>query len=302
VTAVTGSIEPPRSDPAHPDAAPRERRPRVPGPTAERVPAPDQARHAARAWWDAEADAYQAEHAAALGGVELVWGPEGWTEAELGLLGRPEALSGRSVLEVGCGAGQGSRWLTGLGALPVGLDLSDRQLRHAQQLDGGHHPGRWVLGDAVALPFAADSFDLAFASYGALQFVTEPATVHAEVARVVRPGGRWVFSVTHPIRWAFLDDPGPRGLTAVRSYFDRTPYVERDGTGALTYLESHRTLQDHVDDLRRTGFVLDRLVEPPWHPDRSQSWGPWSPERGRLLPGTAVFVTRLAPTEEAAVG
>ena len=31
----------------------------------------------------------------------------------------------------------------------------------------------------------------------------------AEAARVLRPGGRWVFSVTHPIRWAFPDDPGP---------------------------------------------------------------------------------------------
>src|SRR5919107_1345304 len=52
--------------------------------------------------------------------------------------------------------------------------------------------------------------------------------VGAEVARVLRPGGRWVFSVTHPLRWAFSDDPTREGLTVRRSYFDRRPYVETD--------------------------------------------------------------------------
>ena len=47
-----------------------------------------------------------------------------------------------------------------------------------------------------------------------------------EVFRVLRPGGRWVFSVTHPMRWVFLDDPGEDGLVGVHSYFDRRPYVE----------------------------------------------------------------------------
>ena len=52
--------------------------------------------------------------------------------------------------------------------------------------------------------------------------------VMREVFRVLRPGGRWVFSVTHPMRWIFLDDPGEGGLVAVHSYFDRRPYVEHD--------------------------------------------------------------------------
>ena len=39
-----------------------------------------------RAWWDGEADDYYTEHGAFLGDSEFVWGPEGWTEAELDLL------------------------------------------------------------------------------------------------------------------------------------------------------------------------------------------------------------------------
>ena len=70
-----------------------------------------------------------------------------------------------------------------------------------------------------------------------------------EVFRVLRPGGRWVFSVTHPMRWIFLDDPGEGGLVAVHSYFDRRPYVEYDETGAPTYVEHHRTLGDRIREL-----------------------------------------------------
>jgi predicted dinucleotide-binding enzyme len=58
-----------------------------------------------------------------------------------------------------------------------------------------------------------------------------------------------VFSVTHPVRWAFPDDPGPAGLTVDRSYFDRTPYVERDADGTVLYAEHHRTLGERVADL-----------------------------------------------------
>ena len=117
----------------------------------------------------------------------------------------------------------------------------------------------------------------------------------AEVARVLRPGGRWVFAVTHPIRWAFPDDPGVGGLTATRSYFDRTPYVEIGESGAVLYAEYHRTLGDHVGELAAAGFVLDRLVEPEWPAGHDRTWGGWGPVRGARLPGTAIFVTHLGP-------
>ncbi len=249
-----------------------------------------EARRAARSWWDAHADEYQAEHGDALGGSSLVWGPEGLTEAVAMLLG---PIDGARVLEVGCGAGQGSRWVTASGGLALGVDLSLGQLRHARGLDlTGRDRGRWVCADATALPLGPDTVDVAFSAYGALQFVADPESVHREVARVLRPGGRWVFSVTHPIRWAFPDDPGPAGLTVVRSYFDRAAYLEQDD-GVVTYLETHRTLGDQVRMLSRHGFVIEDLVEPQWPEGHDRTWGGWSPLRGRLIPGTVVFVTHL---------
>ena len=98
--------------------------------------------------------------------------------------------------------------------------------------------------------------------------------------------------MTHPMRWIFPDDPGPQGLTATQPYFDRTPYVEVDDDGAATYVEYHRTLGDYVRALCAAGFALEDLVEPEWPPGHSRTWGQWSPLRGRLFPGTAIFRTR----------
>ncbi|WP_137977489.1 methyltransferase domain-containing protein [Streptomyces violaceusniger] len=260
-----------------------------------------------RGWWDRNADEYQEEHGAFLGDDRFIWGPEGLDEAEAGLLGPVEALKGRDVLEVGAGAAQCARWLAAQGARPVALDLSHRQLRHARRIDaeaaasggsGASGPARagdaagvaLVQADATALPFRDGSFDLACSAYGAVPFVAEPVRVMREVRRVLRPGGRWVFSVTHPIRWAFPDEPGPEGLSIAASYFDRTPYVEQDESGRAVYVEHHRTLGDRVRDVVAGGFRLVDLIEPEWPAWNHQEWGGWSPLRGNLIPGTAIFV------------
>lgn len=250
-----------------------------------------QARQASRRWWDSDADAYHAEHGEFLGEVDLRWCPEGLREAEVRLLGD---VRGARVLELGCGGAAGARWLTSQGAFAVGLDLSAGMLRHAAA--GNRRSGvaaPLVQADALALPFRDRSFDLVFTAFGAVPFVADSAALMREVARVLRPGGRWVFAVTHPMRWIFLDDPGEAGLVAVHSYFDRRPYVEYDEDGQLTYVEQHRTLGDRVRELVAAGFTLLDLIEPEWPEGHERIWGQWGPLRGQLFPGTAIFVTRL---------
>ena len=117
-------------------------------------------------------------------------------------------------------------------------------------------------------------------------------TLLREVRRVLRAGGRWVLSVTHPVRWAFPDDPGATGLTATGSYFDRRPYVERDATGAAVYAEFHRTLGDYVASLTRAGFTIEGMVEPEWPDWNTRTWGGWSPLRGAHLPGSLIIGCR----------
>lgn len=245
------------------------------------------ARAANRRDWDAYADEYQATHGEFLRDVGFVWCPEGVDEAEAGLLGD---VTGKAVLELGCGAAQCSRWLATRGARPVGLDLSFRQLQHARRID--EHTGvpvPVVCGTATDLPFADASFDTVFCAFGALQFVADAGRAVREVARVLRPGGLFVFSVTHPVRWSMPDEPTRAGLVVTGSYFDRTPYVEEDDDGEVRYVEHHRTIGDWVGLLSRAGFRLTDLLEPEWPAGHDRVWGGWGPERGALIPGTAIF-------------
>lgn len=239
------------------------------------------------AWWDADAGDYHRAHGDFLGEADFLWCPEGLREAEVGLLGD---VTDADVLEVGCGSAPCARWLTGQGARVVAVDLSGGMLAHASAAnrDTGLHPAL-AQANAEHLPLAGNRFDIVCSAFGALPFVPSPATVFAEVRRVLRPGGSWVFAVTHPMRWIFPDDPGPGGLTATQPYFDRTPYVEVDDSGAATYVEYQHTLGDYVRALAGTGFRLLDLVEPEWPEGHTRVWGQWSPLRGRLFPGTAIF-------------
>ncbi|GGM59956.1 SAM-dependent methyltransferase [Dactylosporangium sucinum] len=249
---------------------------------------PSESRRASRGWWDADADAYQAEHGRFLGDADFVWCPEGLREADAHLLGD---VTGKRVLEIGCGAASCSRWLRTQGAEAYASDLSAGMLRHATQ--GATRSGvavPLVQADATALPFAAETFDIVCTAFGAVPFVADSARVMREAHRVLRPGGRWAFSITHPMRWVFLDDPGEGGLVAVHSYFDRRAYVEEDDHHVPTYVEQHRTLGDRIRELVAAGFVLDDLVEPEWPDGHTETWGQWSPLRGRIFPGTAIFV------------
>src|SRR5690606_1738170 len=114
---------------------------------------------------------YYAEHGAFLGDEDLVWGPERLREADARLLGD---LEGRRVLEVGAGAGQGSRWVRRQGGTVVATDLSAGMVRQGGAVNTGLAPKvrvPFVQCDGRQLPFADDSFDVVFTAYGVIPFV-----------------------------------------------------------------------------------------------------------------------------------
>ncbi|MEJ7630547.1 MAG: class I SAM-dependent methyltransferase [Nocardioidaceae bacterium] len=240
-----------------------------------------------RADWDRTADDYQREHGEFLRDVGFVWCPEGLDEAEARLLGD---VDGRRVLEIGCGAGQCSRWLVTRGASVAGVDLSLRQLQHSRRIDDSTAISvPTACATATSLPIASGSVDIVCSAFGAFPFIVDIGVALGEVARVLRPGGRLVFSVVHPTRWMFPDDPSADGLTVSRSYFDRTPYVETDATGRPTYVEPHHTLEDWTRALVGAGLTLTYLHEPAWPAGHDRVWGAWGPVRGMLVPGTLII-------------
>lgn len=260
------------------------------GPTSPRLISADQPTSVAAnlRWWDADADAYHLEHGEFLTDADFVWCPEGLREDDIRLLGE---VSRRSTLEVGCGNAACSRYLATRGANPVALDLSAGMLRHARLAEsrcGIAVP--LVQAEVCALPFAAETFDIVFSAFGAIPFVADSALAMREVYRVLKPGGRWAFSTNHPMRWIFRDDPTERGLVAIQSYFDRSPYVEVDANGQPAYAEHHRTMGDRIRELVAAGFTVHDVIEPAWPEGCDGNWGQWSRLRGEIFPGTVIFV------------
>jgi len=100
-------------------------------------------------------------------------------------------LTGKSLLDAGCGAGLVVSLAVGRGAVASGLDASAPLLEVAR----GRTPGAsFRTGEIQALPYDDDSFDIVTA-FNAIQYATDPAEAVRELARVCRPGGQVAIGV-----------------------------------------------------------------------------------------------------------
>ena len=108
------------------------------------------------------------------------------------------------VLDVGCGAGFLSNHLAREGFEVTGVDASKASLDVAARHDVSGR-ARYVLGDALALPFPAASFDVVCAM-DFLEHVEDPAAVVAEISRVLKPGGLFFFHTfnRNPLAWLVI--------------------------------------------------------------------------------------------------
>jgi 2-polyprenyl-6-hydroxyphenyl methylase / 3-demethylubiquinone-9 3-methyltransferase len=95
------------------------------------------------------------------------------------------------VLDLGCGGGLLSNDLAARGHEVFGLDATDENLAVARARDLTHSVS-YQLGDAYALPYESESFDVVCA-LDLLEHVEDPSRVIAEAARVLMPGGLFFF-------------------------------------------------------------------------------------------------------------
>ncbi|MEU2109923.1 class I SAM-dependent methyltransferase [Streptomyces sp. NPDC019507] len=206
-----------------------------------------------RRFWDKISSAYQHEHDPQIGATPRLWGMYSIPDAHLHALGD---VTGKRVLELGCGAGQWSRALAAEGATVVGLDLSEAQLvAAARTMGAARYP--LVQGAAEQLPFAAECFDLVFCDFGGLSWAP-PHLAVPQAARVLGRGGRLVFNVASPWFEACYDESASRVTTTLRQdYFGLNTIAE--GDGATSY---QLTYGDWVKVLRGAGLIIDDLIEP----------------------------------------
>jgi malonyl-CoA O-methyltransferase len=155
----------------------------------------------------------------------------------IGLL--PES-SPELVLDLGCGTGFFSRHLreTFPQAKVVGLDLAEGMAQHASQ---HQQADNWLCGDAENLPLKDQCVDIIFSSL-AIQWCEDNNALFAEVFRVLKPGGHFVFSTLGPNTLFELRD----AWSAVDNYVHVNRFVEKSviGSAVATSGFSEQALKD----------------------------------------------------------
>jgi SAM-dependent methyltransferase len=124
---------------------------------------------------------------------------------ELELLGD---VRGKRVVHLQCNSGQDSLSLAARGAHVTGVDISDEAIEFARTLSAESGiDARFERADIFDwLGGTQEDFDIAFASYGALCWLSDVRTWARRVARVLAPAGRLVVVEFHPVLNLFDDD------------------------------------------------------------------------------------------------
>jgi SAM-dependent methyltransferase len=175
-----------------------------------------------------------------------------------------ECLAGaQRVVDIGTGEGQLARVAVGLGAeLVAGVDPTRAQLQVARERAGGP---RYLRGTADRLPFAGESFDAAIACL-VFEHIPDHQQGIAEVARVLEPGGRFVFLLNHPLLQApdsgwVIDHINEEEYWRVGPYLGVDVTMEELAPGIeLPFV--HRPLSQYINAMAAHGLLVERMDEP----------------------------------------
>lgn len=172
-------------------------------------------------------------------------------------------LTGKRVVDLGCGFGWASRWMREQGAASMlALDLSENMIRRARA-DTTDPKIEYRIADIEAVELPADSFDLAYSAL-AFHYVKEFERLIRMLHTALVPGGSLVFTVEHPIFTAASDpdwivDEGGRKAWPVNRYSvegeRRTDWFVE---GVLKY---HRTIGTTLTTLIEAGFGIKAVNE-----------------------------------------
>ncbi|KZN26051.1 methyltransferase [Haladaptatus sp. R4] len=240
----------------------------------------------ARNWWNAWSEEFQE-----AGGhsIAVAFGPGAPEGDDLGLLGD---VSGQNAIELGCGGGQFGIALAQQGATITGVDISEEQLNYARTLAEEHDVDIEFLHRSVTdlSDIQDNTLDLAFSAF-AFQWVEDLGACFSETSRVLRDGGRLVFSVDHPYYKTVDTD----SHEVTRSYFSDEPrrvYSESLDAEMVIY---SRGIGETVQLLTEAGFTVEAIQEPGYeHPESYESeFGSFDADLMAKVPPTVVYAAQL---------
>jgi SAM-dependent methyltransferase len=168
----------------------------------------------------------------------------------------------KRVLDIGTGEGQLARLATQLGAECIGVDPTLAQVIEAAIRKGGPEYAR---AEAAALPFPDSSFDGVLACL-VFEHISAVDAAIAEVARVLEPGGRFIFFLNHPL----LQTPGSGWIDdhiIEEQYWRIGPYLTE--SDVIEEVEKnvfipfvHRPMSRYVNAMASNGLHLIEMQEP----------------------------------------
>ncbi len=176
-------------------------------------------------------------------------------------------VAGRRICDLACGQGRVARHLAGLGAHVVGIDLSAKLLEIARRHEEAVPRGiEYLQADAQSLDGEAlGTFD-GVVCFMALMDIPDLAPTLRSVARILQPGGWFVFSILHPCFHTSQSGEmnSPEGaVRTVSRYFMEGYWRSDTRSGPPGKVGAyHRTLSTYVNALTDTGLQLARVSEP----------------------------------------
>lgn len=194
----------------------------------------------------------------------FIKGKNSLNSIELDLLGD---VSGKSILHLQCHFGQDTLSLSRMGAMTTGVDLSDKAITKAKELNEKLAcSAKFICCDVYSLPENLDEqFDIVFTSYGTIGWLPDIDKWATIVNRFLKPGGRFIFAEFHPVVWMFDDD-----FKEVKyRYFndaaieetEEGTYADKEAKINLKYVSWNHGLAEVLSSLVNQGLELKQLKE-----------------------------------------
>ena len=183
---------------------------------------------------------------------------------DLDLLGN---IEGKSILHLQCHFGQDSLSITRMGAKVTGVDLSDKGIEKAKELNKQLNlDAKFICADIYDSPnHLNEQFDIVYTSYGTIGWLPDLEKWAKVISHFLKPNGKLVFVEFHPVIWMFDDN-----FTKIQYHYHNEKaiaeehsgtYAEKDADIKTDYIGWNHSLAEVFQALLNNGLQIESFKE-----------------------------------------